>query len=122
MNGKLCGKQSNHRVLKGQKGSRCKQAEFYKRPIIKLIECRIFSTVALESASGKIHIDYKAWRRFGWGHNTALQKNAAFVKHNSPSNFGLGAYSAVTLTVNDETHTVTQTRATLLQQEVLEEL
>jgi hypothetical protein len=61
LNGKLCGKQSNHRVLKGSKWSRCKQAEFYKRPITK------FSTAALESAGGKIRIDYKAGRRFGLG-------------------------------------------------------
>ena len=63
LNGKLCGKQSNHRDLKGQKGPRCVQAEFYKRPITKQVECRIFSTPTLESAGGKIHIG--AGRMFG---------------------------------------------------------
>lgn len=52
-------------------------------------------------------------RRFGLGggHITALEKKVAYVKHNTPSNFGLEAYSAATLTVNDETQTHTQTRA-----------
>jgi hypothetical protein len=66
----------------------------------------------LDTAVGKKHIDYTAGRGFGLGggKNIALEKNAAYVKYNSPSNFGLEAYSAATLTVNDEAHT--QTRAT----------